>query len=387
MWLAWWVVFSHAINLGGEKWLPNSWEALLSNGAAPVNLFVIVSGFVVTHLLLSKNENYPIYLMRRFLRIAPIYLFCLVIAIWSESWFRYVYGTLEYSNHFSLNLERLQYQADNYWAYFISHVFLLHGLIPDTLLKHSAVAFLSPAWSLSLEWQFYLIAPILFGLIKRSLSSFLTVSVSLLIFGLICRQFWFIPEQYWLERGELVPLVVPSLFFVSVQYFLIGIISRLLLVHLPKLNCSPWLLMLALMTLMQYLNTLVGQIWAVIFCFCLFEAGLVGDNSTRGGRLFNWFMYMATNNGVVRYMGRISYSTYLAHIPIFVIVVFSYDSMFGAIKTREEMRLAVTYALVAVLILSPLLYEMIEKPFINLGRRLAKRMAVVPSKPEPSLQM
>lgn len=57
--------------------------------------------------------------------------------------------------------------------------------------------------------------------------------------------------------------------------------------------------------------------------------------------------------------------------------------MFGAIKSREEMRVAVSYALVAVLLLSPVLYELIEKPFINLGRRLAKKW---PSQLEPALR-
>lgn len=117
-WLAWWVVANHAIDLVGGGWLSPSAESFLTNGAAAVNLFVIVSGFVVTHLLLSKEEHYSIYLMRRFLRIAPIYLFCLILAICSEDWFRHVYATLPYSKHIALNLERLAYQSQHWWAYF-----------------------------------------------------------------------------------------------------------------------------------------------------------------------------------------------------------------------------------------------------------------------------
>ena len=44
------------------------------------------------------------------------------------------------------------------------HLTLLHGVVPEKLLPSSATAFLGPAWSLSLEWQFYLIAPLWFGL-------------------------------------------------------------------------------------------------------------------------------------------------------------------------------------------------------------------------------
>ena len=51
-----------------------------------VMIFVILSGFVITHLVVEKHEPYGPYLGRRALRIFPIYLFALLLASAPRSW-------------------------------------------------------------------------------------------------------------------------------------------------------------------------------------------------------------------------------------------------------------------------------------------------------------
>ncbi len=38
-------------------------------------------------------------------------------------------------------------------------------MVPENVMPFAGTAFLGPAWSLSLEWQFYLVAPVLIGLL------------------------------------------------------------------------------------------------------------------------------------------------------------------------------------------------------------------------------
>ena len=45
--------------------------------------------------------------------------------------------------------------------HFAAHVLLLQGLIPQSLLPYAYITLLGPAWSLSTEWQFYLLIGLL----------------------------------------------------------------------------------------------------------------------------------------------------------------------------------------------------------------------------------
>ena len=74
--MAWWVVAGHALRLTGTaQWLPAPVAKVVMKTDIAVNVFIIVSGFVITHLLMNARESYSQYIWRRFLRIAPIYIF------------------------------------------------------------------------------------------------------------------------------------------------------------------------------------------------------------------------------------------------------------------------------------------------------------------------
>jgi peptidoglycan/LPS O-acetylase OafA/YrhL len=80
-WLAWIVVLAHVtLHTGaGIKW--PLLEKIGTSAVYSVCLFIIISGFVITHLLIEKRENYLPYISRRFLRIYPIYFICLCLGI------------------------------------------------------------------------------------------------------------------------------------------------------------------------------------------------------------------------------------------------------------------------------------------------------------------
>src|ERR1700743_625586 len=82
-WLAWTVVFAHVFMLTAAdiKWPALHRLSIAADHA--VSVFIIISGFVITHLILEKKEKYIPYITRRFLRIYPVYFLCLFIGIYA----------------------------------------------------------------------------------------------------------------------------------------------------------------------------------------------------------------------------------------------------------------------------------------------------------------
>lgn len=140
--LALWVFVYHALTISGawNRLPPKAAEAL--NGGQAVCVFIVLSGFVITVLLATTREPYLIYIARRFIRLWPTLMMCLLGALAAQA------------------LGLMPARGDPTWLHFALHASMLHGLPPGWLLPSAPGAILNPAWSISLEWQFYLLAPL-----------------------------------------------------------------------------------------------------------------------------------------------------------------------------------------------------------------------------------
>jgi peptidoglycan/LPS O-acetylase OafA/YrhL len=143
--LASWVLAFHLATIAGAwETLPPLLRTLLDGGRA-VDVFVILSGFVIGRLLLDKDEGYWPFIVRRAFRVYPVYVCCVAGALLASSW----------------GMMPVRYTRETLVQHLLAHATMLHGAVPEWVLPHSAGAILNPAWSVSLEWQFYLVAPLL----------------------------------------------------------------------------------------------------------------------------------------------------------------------------------------------------------------------------------
>jgi peptidoglycan/LPS O-acetylase OafA/YrhL len=130
----------------------------LSHGGAAVDVFFILSGFVIVQSLERCGWRPRPFLAARIVRIFPVFLVVFpaavlldllpasvallpwvapdraVFGIWSQGW------------------------PASWVQEIVLHLVMAHGLIPDALLPSAWVSFLGAAWSLSTEWQFYVLA-------------------------------------------------------------------------------------------------------------------------------------------------------------------------------------------------------------------------------------
>jgi peptidoglycan/LPS O-acetylase OafA/YrhL len=150
--LAVYVMLGHALPLT----IAPSWaQTLASHGEAAVDLFFALSGLVIAFSLARFGGFFRPFIAARIRRLLPVYLLVLAASI--------ALGTL------GDPLRCLPWAAPPardifapalptpLWPHILAHVALLHGIIPQPVLPYAYVTLLGPAWSLSTEWQFYLL--------------------------------------------------------------------------------------------------------------------------------------------------------------------------------------------------------------------------------------
>jgi len=87
--------------------------------------------------------------------------------------------------------ESAAFGAHTFW-----HLTLLNGLLPKSFLPDATGTLLTPAWSITLEWQYYLIAPILARLVFSGSGLLLTIAVAVL--GIHFASVWQNPQLAFL---------------------------------------------------------------------------------------------------------------------------------------------------------------------------------------------
>ncbi|RYX80102.1 acyltransferase [bacterium] len=314
--MAWWVVIGHAIQVAGvEKLIPYRLVSLLLHGDCAVQVFMIISGFVITHLLLSRDEPYGQYVSRRFFRLFPLYVAMIVISILSRHVYADVFGNNPWITDPQMRLDRLAAEENNWLAHAGLHLMLLHGVLPDTTLMFASSTFLAPAWSISLEWQFYLIAPLMVAAMAGT------------------RHRWVIPmlvvASVPVLAGDLGDWRYQSFLLLTLPFFMLGIISRIALDGRPS-----WLAIgsTVVATGIYVALTPPGEIvwaglvlaiWAVSLLAAVLENREISNGPLRAALSL---LYL---NPIAKSLGQISYSTYLCHIPIFTLVIGAGVSTFG----------------------------------------------------------
>src|SRR6266705_527857 len=137
-------------------------QALFSNGWMGVDLFFVLSGLLITGILLDTNGSasyFRDFYARRCLRIWPLYFSVLLLI--------FVVVPLLSPSHVHAMFER----SSPWWAY---PLFLQNFLNPHPML---ATGPLGVTWSLAIEEQFYLVWPLVVGYCSPALVRRIAASV------------------------------------------------------------------------------------------------------------------------------------------------------------------------------------------------------------------
>jgi peptidoglycan/LPS O-acetylase OafA/YrhL len=147
---------------------------IIGQGTVGVDLFFILSGFLIGGILLNSRSSqryYSTFYLRRFFRIIPIYCSWLIVfglvMLAARTWG--IAGGAEFRT------------LTPYWAYFIFIQNYFQGSTPIQAF------WLIPLWSLAVEEQFYLLAPPVVR--KFSPARLVKILTGILGFSLLLRLF------------------------------------------------------------------------------------------------------------------------------------------------------------------------------------------------------
>lgn len=349
--LAWWVVAGHLLQWSGfhRQDLSLFWQ-LFYTPANAVNVFMIVSGFVIFFLLDKLGEGYPAFITRRLLRLFPVYIICLLLAV-------AIQGILLQSRELAPWIsEYISYETDHryFWSHLIAHIGMLHGVIPEEILPNSYLAFLGPAWSISLEWQFYLVAPLVFVLIRRY------PITTLFFLGIIV-----VFEKYPNLIGTL-PASLP----VSAKFFCIGICSYYMLKASSgeksfAAMIPPYFLLIVAVLVMVFTRSAALIAWAVVFFAVLIHTQ---DDTDRIGAAVRGIM----NSRFAQFLGKISYPTYMIHIIIINLCQWFILRMDSSLYKGDMLVLLASMAIPAIIAAAWCLHVLVEQPCIDYAKKLTR---------------
>jgi peptidoglycan/LPS O-acetylase OafA/YrhL len=306
---------------------------LLSRGSIGVFIFFAISGFILSlpfakyYLFDKPKKTYKSYLWKRVTRIEPPFLIWMTI--------------------FTLILFlQGKYGVSELIQRYFSSITYTHNII------YGEYSVINPvAWSLEVEVQFYLIAPLLITLfyqVKEKWARRATLVITIIGFVSLQHYFGWIRFPY-----------KPSLLG-QFQHFLVGIlIADVYLLEWRESRSKSWiwdlLALLSFVVLMytwtaEYLKSLIFMLALVIFFIGGFK-----------GKLFSSFL----SKPLIYTIGGMCYTIYLIHLPLMQLqmkitgkIVFS--NIFWVDFLCQAM-----IALPIILLISAGLFIVTEKPFMD----------------------
>ena len=271
------------------NWLPG--------GFIGVDVFFVISGYLITRILLDGVEHdQPIrkFYSRRIVRLFPAYFVMLTACLVASYFWLFPKQSLDFSHSL---ISALVYLSN---VYFSAHI---NYLTPDTHLLP-----LLHTWSLSAEAQCYLIFPfVLMCVIKQQRVSPLIAftALFLLLFGLNLSLTAYNPDiaffspsvRFYQFLGGAVLVFLPSHLTISKRLIPLCFISGLLLISIAFIFINRFDVYPGLLSIVPTFGAML-----VIF------SGANGSNT----------LSRVLTNAPMQWMGAISYSLYLWHWPVIV---------------------------------------------------------------------
>lgn len=317
---AFYVLFFHVDLRKPLDFLPRN---IISQGAVGVNIFFILSGFILFYNYFSKNVNFVEFILKRISKIYPVYLVGLILS-------GLVYFMVDMKVDYPLEV-------------LIMNVMMIQSYLPS----FSMVWYGGGSWSISTEFFFYFCFPIILTVIlklskKGILLSMVTVYILSIIPGILHNLSLInFPLSYAFPLFRISEFICGM--STATLVFKYGMKSNNMISILILLLCSIFFIFIG-----QFLNGYTIQNTIVLPIMIV----LLVSVTTKKNSILSFL-----GNRFFEYLGKISYSFYIIQLPIMLFLDHS-----------PEFKRLDSYALLIIVFLVNILgaiitYHLVEYPF------------------------
>jgi len=359
------VVLSHIELLKEYHGYPSlqSNPAVYELGRLAVTFFFVLSGFLITYLLLAEKQVAGVisvkkFYVRRMLRIWPLYYLAIVLA----------FVILPRFELFEIPKLTDALPQSIGWTL---PLFLL--LLPQLALSlFPPVPYAEPLWSIGVEEQFYLLWPLLVARVKR----FLPLVLGIVVAGILAKQLAIVYASRLSDPGQLRfwNHFIDYFYFTRIECMGIGAVGawvvfqqrrRILgVLYSPITQILAWGLTAWFLVTPRFKPLLHYAPVSVLFCIIILNVAA------------NQRSLLKMENRLFTFLGNISYAIYMFH-EIAIKVVMEVQTRFGRTSFTSLASNAVLYfgSIVLTLLLASAVYRFYELWFL----RRKSRFTIVPS--------
>jgi peptidoglycan/LPS O-acetylase OafA/YrhL len=344
------VIFHHVEQYKFWAKMPNLWgdTAIDALGHKAVSFFFVLSGFLITYLLLEEHRktqdiNVRNFYVRRILRIWPLYYLIVLICLF---FLPHVFETLSMGGDFF---------SRNYW---------LVGLLLLLVLPNVVRTFVpnvvggNQLWSIGVEEQFYLVWPILVKRFLNVLLTFLFAFIAIKVLVTIALEF--AVTQY---DHVVIQKILRLWILLQVEQMAIGAIGAWALFH-NKEKLLKWIYQPAVFctSLLAIILLFVFPIhhWWIHYAEAAVFGVLIMNLSTNPAIKFS------LETKLLNTLGNVSYGIYMYHTVCITFCLFTLRYFRLEVYNYTFFNIVLyTSSIIMTIFVSYLSYEMFEKRFLE----------------------
>lgn len=321
-------------------------------GGLGVYFFFVLSGFLITYLLLVEKEkvgriSIKKFYMRRILRIWPLYYFILILGFF----------ILPQFNSFKIPYLQLSFEQ-NFYQNLIFYLLILPNL---AFSLFPAVPNIGQSWSIGVEEQFYILWPIIISKSKSILRTlliiiFILIGIKILVLGLgsyFGNTSWYKPLKQFIAMSKFECMCIGGLgaYFLYIKHkflhfiynpitFFLSILISILLIYFTP----------------EKLQDGIHLVYSVLFLQIILFVAKKSNSTYFDNKWFN-------------YLGKISYGLYMYHFMIIPFCIYMYIKYCRFNSLLIENLLLYSVIILLTILISGISYQLFEQRFIKLKSR------------------